>query len=138
VQLETEFQEFEQWCAYNLPGVSRGAFGAWAWAGGVEEEEEEEEEEEIRRLLFDSDKKGIKVALRRRPANLIGWPEVNRIVHFVELDGNGKHLYRLAWKEFKNALDGTGSLSKQLAVLAHFNLSAQGVYLNILLYKSWP
>jgi hypothetical protein len=104
-------KEFEQWCAHNLPGVTRGAFGAWAWAGGVEEEEE------IRRLLFDPDKKGIKVALRRRPADLIGWPEVNRIVHFVELDGNGKHLYRLAWEEFKKALDGTGRLSKQRAVL---------------------
>lgn len=104
-------KDFEQWCAQNLPGVSRGAFGAWVWAGG------KEDESEIRQLLFDPDKKGVKVALRRRPADLIGWPEVNRIVHFVELDGRAKHLYRLAWEEFKKALEGTGSLGKQRAVL---------------------
>lgn len=104
-------KDFEQWCAQNLPGVSRGAFGAWAWAGG------KEDEEAIRQLLFDPDKKGVKAALRRRPADLIGWPEVNRIVHSVELDGKAKHLYRLAWEEFKKALDGTGSLSKQRAAL---------------------
>jgi SNF2-related domain/Domain of unknown function (DUF5710) len=104
-------KDFEQWCAQNLPGVSRGAFGAWAWTGG------KEDEAEIRQLLFDPDKKGVKAALRRRPADLIGWPEVNRIVHFVELDGKAKHLYRLAWEEFKKALEGTGSLSKQRATL---------------------
>ena len=73
--------------------------------------------EAIRQLLFDPDKKGVKAALRRRPADIIGWPEVNRIVHSVELDGKAKHLYRLAWEEFKKALDGTGSLSKQRAAL---------------------
>jgi hypothetical protein len=104
-------KDFEQWCAQNLPGVSRGPFGAWAWAGG------KEDEEEVRQLLFDPDKKGVKAALRRRPADLIGWPEVNRIIHFVELDGNGKHLYRLAWEQFKKALDGMGTLSKQRAAL---------------------
>ena len=105
-------KDFEQWCAQNLPGVSRGAFGAWAWAGG------KEDEEEIRQLLFEPDENGVKAALRRRPADLIGWPEVNRIVHLVELDGKAKHLYRLAWEEFKKALDGTANLSKQRAALA--------------------
>jgi SNF2 family DNA or RNA helicase len=104
-------RDFEQWCAQNLPGVSRGAFGAWEWAGA------KEDEEEVRQLLFDPDRKGVKAALRRRPADLIGWPEVNRIVHFVELDGMAQHLYKLAWEEFKKALDGTGSLSKQRAAL---------------------
>jgi hypothetical protein len=104
-------KDFEQWCAQNLPGVSRGAFGAWAWAGG------KEDEAEIRQLLFDPDEKGVKAALRRRPADLIGWPEVNRIVHFVELDGKAKHLYKLAWEEFKKALEGTVSLSKHRATL---------------------
>jgi hypothetical protein len=27
-------KDFEQWCVDNLPGVSRGKFGAWVWAGG--------------------------------------------------------------------------------------------------------
>jgi hypothetical protein len=105
-------KEFERWCAQNLPGVSKGPFGGWAWEGG------KEDEEEVRQLLFDPDKKGVKAALRRRPADLIGWPEVNRIVHPVELDEAAKRLYRLAWKEFKAALDGLGSLSKQRAALA--------------------
>jgi hypothetical protein len=57
-------KDFEQWCAQNLPGVSRGPFGAWAWAGG------KEDEEEVRQLLFDPDKKGVKGRLApptRRP-----------------------------------------------------------------------
>jgi hypothetical protein len=104
-------KEFERWCAQNLPGVSKGPFGAWAWAGG------KEDEEEVRQLLFNPDKKGVKAALRRRPADLIGWPEVNRIVHSVELDEEARRLYKLAWKEFKAAIDGFGSLSRQRAVL---------------------
>ena len=104
-------QDFEQWCVKNLPGVSRGKFGAWAWAGG------KEEEEEVHQLLFDPDKKGVKPALRRSASDLAGWPEVNRIVHSVELDGEALRLYKLAWEEFKKALDGIGSLGKQKAAL---------------------
>ena len=62
-------KDFEQWCAQNLPGVSRGAFGAWTWSGG------KEDEEEIRQLLFDPDKKGVKAALRRRPPTLSDGPK---------------------------------------------------------------
>jgi uncharacterized protein DUF5710/SNF2 domain-containing protein len=105
-------KEFEKWCSQNLPGVSKGPFGAWAWTGG------KEDEEEVRQLLFDPDQKGVKAALRRRPADLIGWPEVNRIVHSVELDVEAMRLYKLAWQEFKAALDGVGNLSKQRAVRA--------------------
>lgn len=104
-------QDFEQWCVKNLPGVSRGKFGAWAWAGG------KEEEEEIHQLLFDPDRKGVKPALRRSASDLAGWPEVNRIVHSVELDGEALRLYKLAWEEFKKALDGIGGFGKQNAAL---------------------
>ncbi len=104
-------KDFEQWCVENLPGVSRSRFGAWTWAGG------KEEEEKVRQLLFDPDRKGVKPALRRRASDLSGWPEVNRIVHSVELDGEAQQLYRLAWQEFKKALDGIGTLGKQQAAL---------------------
>jgi len=104
-------QDFEQWCVKNLPGVSRGKFGAWAWAGG------KEEEVEVHQLLFDPDEKGVKPALRRSASDLAGWPEVNRIVHSVELDGEALRLYKLAWEEFKKALDGIGSMGKQKAAL---------------------
>jgi hypothetical protein len=53
--------------------------------------------------------------LRRRASDLAGWPEVNRIVHWVELDCEAQYLYKLAWKEFKKALEGLGTLSKQRA-----------------------
>jgi len=105
-------KDFEQWCVDNLPGVSRGEFGAWAWAGG------KEEEEKVHQLLFDPDASGVKPALRRRASDLAGWPEVNRIVHWVELDCEAQRLYKLAWKEFKKALEGVGTLSKQRAALA--------------------
>jgi hypothetical protein len=104
-------KDFEQWCVENLPGVSRDKFGSWAWAGG------REEEEEVHQLLFYPDRKGVKPALRRRASDLAGWPEVNRIVHSVELDGEAQQLYKLAWKEFKKALEGIGSLGKQQAAL---------------------
>lgn len=104
-------KDFEQWCAENLPGVSRDKFGAWAWAGA------KDEEQEVHQLLFDPDRKGVKPALRRRASDLAGWPEVNRIVHSVELDGESRQLYKLAWKEFKKALEGIGSLGKQQAAL---------------------
>jgi hypothetical protein len=55
--------------------------------------------------------------LRRGASDLAGWPEVNRIVHWVELDCEVQHLYKLAWKEFKKALEGVGTLSKQQAAL---------------------
>jgi len=104
-------KDFEQWCVDNLPGVSRGEFGAWAWAGA------KEEEEKVHQLLFDPDTSGVRPALRRRASDLAGWPEVNRIVHWVELDCEAQHLYKLAWKEFKKALEGVGTLSKQRAAL---------------------
>ena len=104
-------KDFEQWCVENLPGVSRNKFGAWAWAGG------KKEEEEVHQLLFFPDSKGVRPAMRRRASDLAGWPEVNRIVHSVELDGEAQQLYKLAWKVFKKALEGIGSLGKQQAAL---------------------
>ena len=104
-------KDFEQWCAENLPGVSRDKFGAWAWAGG------KEEEQEVHQLLYDPDREGVVPALRRRASDLAGWPEVNRIVHSVELDGEAQQLYKLAWKQFKKALEGIGNLGKQQAAL---------------------
>src|SRR5262249_7980986 len=95
-------KDFEQWCIDNLPGVSMGEFGAWAWAGG------KEEEEKVHELLFDPDISGVKPALRRRASDLAGWPEVNRIVHWVELDCEAQQLYKLARKEFKKALEDIG------------------------------
>ena len=104
-------KEFEHWCVSTLPGVSRSKFGAWAWSGG------KEEEERVRQLLFDPDQKGVMSALRRRASDLAGWPEVNRIVHAVELDREARYLYKLAWENFRRALDGIASLTKQQATL---------------------
>ena len=42
-------KDFEQWCVDNLPGVSRGEFGAWAWAGSKEEEEKVAQSAEYQR-----------------------------------------------------------------------------------------
>jgi hypothetical protein len=88
-------KDFEQWCVDKLPGVARGEFGAWAWAGS------KEEEEKVHRLLFDPDTSGVKPALRRRAWDLAGWPEVNRIVHRVELDCETQRLYSSRGKSLK-------------------------------------
>jgi hypothetical protein len=105
-------EDFERWCAENLPGVSKGKYGEWQWAG------DKEEEQEVHRILFDPDTNGAKAGLRRRASDLVGWPEINRIVHWVELDREAWQLYKLAWKEFKKALEGAGGLTRQRAALA--------------------
>jgi hypothetical protein len=73
------------------------------------------EEEKLHQLLFEPDMSGVRPALRRRASDLAGWPEVNRIVHWVEFDCEAHRLHKLAWKEFKKALEGIGTLSKQRA-----------------------
>jgi hypothetical protein len=57
------------------------------------------------------------VKLYGSASDLTDWPEVNRIIHWVKLDCEAQHLYKLAWKEFKNALEGIGTLSKQQTAL---------------------
>jgi superfamily II DNA or RNA helicase len=91
-------KDFEAWCAKLDLGVTRAAFGRWDWRG------DPEDCERVRGLLFDAGRMGAAAGLRRRPEDIAGWPELNRILTPLALDAEGRALYRVAWEAFRDAL----------------------------------
>jgi len=92
----TELKDFEAWCTKMELGVTRGAFGKWEWRG------DPADCEKVRTLLFDGKPAA---GLRRRPEDLAGWPEINRMLTPLELDPERRTLYQAAWSEFREAMD---------------------------------
>ncbi|HEY2517951.1 MAG TPA: SNF2-related protein, partial [Polyangiaceae bacterium] len=66
-----DLKDFEQWCLDHGLGVTRGAFGRWDWRG------DRADCEKVRALLFDG---RTPAGIRRRPEDVAGWPEINRIL----------------------------------------------------------
>lgn len=91
----TELKDFEAWCAAQGLGVTRGTFGRWDWRG------DPRDCEKVRGLLFDGDRPA---GLRRRPEDLAGWPEINRILTPLALDPAARERYAQAWTEFRAAI----------------------------------
>lgn len=96
---------FAAWCRDRALAVTRGAFGSWEYSPGPGDEER------VRALLFDpfrprSGPAKVRVlgALRRRPTEIRGWPELVRQLSPVVLDQRAVKLYELAWEEFRRAL----------------------------------
>jgi len=106
-----ELGDFEAWCKDMGLGVKRGSFGSWIW------ERNEDDLHMMRRMLFDG---RPKAGLRRRPEDLEGWPEMQRITWPVELERNARRLYDEAWDEFRAqlALSPAGSQSHNALVAA--------------------
>lgn len=106
----SNLKDFEQWCLGLGLGVTRGAYGKWDWRG------DPADCEKVRALLFDVGRAKTPssprtpAGLRRRPEDLAGWPELNRILTPLELDGETRALYQTAWTEFRRemALDHEG------------------------------
>ena len=101
----TSLDGFASWCRDRGLAVSRGAFGSWEYVPGPGDEEK------VRALLFDPFRprgQGAKVAalgaLRRRPTEISGWPELVRQLSPVILDARSFRLYELAWEEFRRSL----------------------------------
>ncbi|TNE89392.1 MAG: DEAD/DEAH box helicase [Deltaproteobacteria bacterium] len=92
----SDLKEFEKWCAELGLGVRRGTFGRWDWTG------EAADLERVRALLFEGDRPA---GLRRRPEDIAGWPEINRILTPLGLDTSARELYEQAWTEFRDELD---------------------------------
>jgi hypothetical protein len=91
-----ELRDFEAWCQKQGLGVRRGAYGRWEWDG------EAADCEKVRGLLFDG---GVPAGIRRRPEQISGWPEINRILTPIALDGEARALYDAAWTEFRRELE---------------------------------
>lgn len=89
----SELKEWEKWCQKQGIQISRGAFGKWEW------ESNEADCDTMNQLLFGGK---LPAGIRRRPQDIAGWPEINRILTPVELTPGQKKLYNRAWNEFKN------------------------------------
>ncbi len=91
-----DLKDFEAWCAALGLGVARGAFGRWDWRG------DPKDCERVRELLFEG---SPPAGLRRRPEDIAGWPEINRILTPLELDAGARELYAQAWSDFRDELE---------------------------------
>ena len=92
----TDSKDFEAWCTKQGLGVTRGSFGKWEWRG------DPADCEKVRALLFDGKPAA---GIRRRPEDIAGWPEINRILTPIELDPEERALYLSAWTEFREAME---------------------------------
>jgi superfamily II DNA or RNA helicase len=92
----SDLKDFEGWCTKMQLGVTRGAFGRWEWRG------DPADCEKVRALLFDG---RPPAGIRRRPEDIAGWPEINRMLTPIDLDPEKRALYQTAWTEFRRELD---------------------------------
>lgn len=88
-------EEFEVWAALQGIKLKQGAYGGWEWVRN------ERDLKRMREILFDG---YPPIGLRRRPTDIAGWPEQQRIAYPVELDVRGWALYNEAWTEFRKEL----------------------------------
>jgi hypothetical protein len=92
----SDLKDFEAWCTKMQLGVARGAFGRWDWRG------DPADCERVRALLFDGEPSA---GIRRRPEDIAGWPEINRMLTPIDLDPEKRVLYDAAWTEFRREMD---------------------------------
>ena len=90
-----DLKDFEAWCAKQGLGVTRGRYGRWEW------DRDPADCEKVRGLLFDG---RAPAGLRRRPEDIAGWPELQRILTPIALDPDARALYDAAWTEFRREL----------------------------------
>jgi hypothetical protein len=99
----TDLKDFEVWCEEQGLGLRRGTFGRWEWRG------EPADCAKVRALLFEPagarGKEAIAAGLRRRPEDIAGWPEINRILTPIELAGEARDLYAQAWTAFRKEME---------------------------------
>lgn len=119
-------KDFELWCKSMNLGVSRGDFGKWIWDGT------KASIEKVKNLLFSSKPT---VALRRTPADIIGYPEISRELMPIELSVEDMKNYALAWADFKRMMNDEKvkgiKEKKQNALVAQLRLRQKSSYLKI-------
>lgn len=117
----TELADYEKWCQSQGIQVTRGAFGKWSWRGHSDDPAEREAADAdlalMNRILFGGD---VPAGIRRSPTDIVGWPEINRILLPVQLDAEDRINYDLAWQEFRRelALERTGKADSANALVA--------------------
>src|SRR5262249_47822180 len=94
-----DWKAFEAGCKQQGLGLTRGRFGRWEWRGDAGDCAK------VRALLFDAPRGAPAAGLRRRPEDLAGWPEINRILTPIELAGEARELYTQAWTTFRKEME---------------------------------
>ncbi len=94
-----DLKDFESWCQQQGLGLSRGTFGKWEWRGDASDCAK------VRALLFDAPRGAPAAGIRRRPEDIAGWPEINRILTPIELAPDARELYMQAWTTFRKEMD---------------------------------
>ncbi|MBK6462674.1 MAG: DEAD/DEAH box helicase [Myxococcales bacterium] len=95
-----DLKDFEAWCTSQGLGLGRGAFGKWEWRGDAADTAK------VRALLFEPRADGAPAAgLRRRPEDIAGWPELQRILAPIGLQPEARALYMEAWTAFRRELE---------------------------------
>ena len=90
---------YELWCQAQGIGVTRGAYGRWQW--DATSDHAEDDLLRLHGILFNGD---VPAGIRRRPENIVGWPEITRITYPVALNSDARTLYEKAWHDFRRAL----------------------------------
>lgn len=94
-----DLKDFEAWCQQQGLGLTRGTFGKWEWRGDAGDCAK------VRGLLFDAPRGAPPAGMRRRPEDIAGWPEINRILTPIELAPDARELYAQAWTSFRKEMD---------------------------------
>ena len=94
-----DLKDFEAWCQQQGLGLTRGTFGKWEWRGDADDCAK------VRGLLFDAPRGAPPAGMRRRPEDIAGWPEINRILTPIELAPDARELYAQAWTSFRKEMD---------------------------------
>jgi hypothetical protein len=93
-----DLKDFEAWCKSEGLGLTRGAYGKWEYAGTPADTAK------MRDMLFGPVGGAPAAGLRRRPEDIAGWPELNRILSPIELDPEARALYKEAWSTFRREM----------------------------------
>lgn len=84
-------------------GKARGRWKNWHW------EPNDRDRETMASLLY----KGSRaIGLRRRPADIAGWPEVQRELAPIALDAPSRKLYEASWKAFRTEFGLAGGSTR--------------------------
>jgi hypothetical protein len=80
-------------------GRAKGRWTNWQW------EANDRDRERMAQLLY----KGPRaIGMRRRPEDIAGWPEVQRVLAPTALDRHERRLYDATWREFRRELGLAG------------------------------
>lgn len=98
---KSSLRDFGSWLQQHGFHVEKEArFGGWQWTDDTSEREQDISH--LRQLVFE---RKTPLALRRRPSEISGWPEINRILLPIELTSEQSRLYKQAWTEFRREMN---------------------------------